>query len=85
MFTHSIFSVYDSKANLWHQPFFARNAAVASRMFEQAVNDPATEFHKFAGDYVLFEIGEWNENEGQILGEVPKNLGIALSFLKVKE
>lgn len=85
MWTHGVYSIYDSKANLWLPPFFARNSAVATRMFEQACNQEASEFKKFATDYSLHEIGQWNENEGEILGSVPKSLGLAAAFVKKLE
>lgn len=59
--TDKIFSVYDAKAGAYLKPIFARNSAVALRMFEAAVNQEDHDFHRFAEDYTLFEIGEWDE------------------------
>lgn len=81
--THKVMSVYDSKAKAWLPPFFAVNAAVAIRMFERAVNDTSTDFHRFASDYSLFEVGEWSEHDGDLLNYPQKvNLGVAVEFLK---
>lgn len=81
--THKVFSVYDCKAKAWLQPFFAVNAAVAIRMFEKAVNDERSDFHRFSSDYSLFEVGEWSEHDGDLLNYAQKvNLGVAVEFLK---
>lgn len=83
MFSHKVFSIYDSKAKAWLQPFFATNAAVAVRMFERAVNDTSSDFNRFAGDYTLFEVGSWSEDDGVLLETSPKvSLGVAVEFLK---
>lgn len=80
---HKVFSVYDSKARGFLQPFFAINGAVAVRMFESAVNDSASPFFRFASDYELFEIGEWHEDSGELVAiEHRVSLGMASSFLK---
>lgn len=77
-----VFSVYDSKAKLWLQPFFARNAAVAVRMFEAAVREKDSNFQRYASDYSLFEIGSWSENDGVLLPHSEKvSLGVAVEFL----
>lgn len=86
MWTHKIFSVFDSKAKGWLPPFTAVNAAVAIRMFERAVNDGQSDFHRFSSDYSLFEIGLFSEDSGEVQGVEPKvNLGVAVEFLKNKE
>lgn len=82
MFTHGVFSVFDSKAEIWSPPFIARNSGVATRIFEQAVNDANGEISKYPSDYALMEIGAWSEDEGRVEGSVPKNLGIGSQFVK---
>lgn len=81
--THKVFSVYDSKAKGWLPPFVAVNAAVAVRSFERAVNDSGHDFHRFATDYVLFEVGEWSEHDGDLVNYAAKvSLGVAIEFVK---
>lgn len=77
-----IFSIYDSKAEAYITPFFSPTTATAIRQFEQACNDQNTDFHKFAGDYTLFEIGNFDEFTAKI--DTPQsiiNLGLALTFI----
>jgi len=81
MFICKVFSVYDSKAEAFLQPFFSPNAGVALRSFERAANDESTDFCRYASDYSLFEIGEWESTEGVWKAHESKiNLGLAVQF-----
>lgn len=74
-----IFSVYDSKASAYLDFFKATNIPVAVRMFEQAVQDPNTNFNKYPGDFTLFHIGFWECVKGEMKAlDVKVNLGTAL-------
>lgn len=76
-----IFTVYDSKAEAYMQPFFCQSTGVAVRMFEQAANDPNHSFCKWPGDYTLFELGEWDEHSAMFTPAVtPTNLGMAITM-----
>lgn len=78
-----IFSVYDSKAEAFINPTFFPTTAMAVRMFEAAANNPEHDFHRFGGDYTLFELGEWEEKTGEILMYgTTINLGLAITFTK---
>lgn len=82
---HKIFAIYDSKARAYLQPFFAVNASVALRSFERAVNDERSDFHAYAGDYELFELGEFDDFDGCVdPAEHKSSLGLATLFLKPK-
>ncbi len=84
-FTCKVFSIFDSKADAFLQPFFSPTAATALRSFQQSAQDEATQFHRFAGDYTLFEIGEWDQAKGTwVAHEAKVNLGLALQFLEVE-
>lgn len=79
--TIKFYSVHDSKAEAFLPPFTAPTAGVAIRMWEAACNDPEHTFHRHAGDYTLFEIGEFDQDSGQVNGyAVLNNLGIALQY-----
>jgi len=78
-----LFSVFDSKAEAFITPFFAPTIAVAMRMFEQACNDQTTDFHRYASDYTLFEVGYFDTDSGLLTpNATPKNLGLASTFVK---
>ena len=75
-----VLTVYDCKAEAYLQPMFAPTTAYAVRMFSDAANTDTHDFYKFAADFTLFEIGEWDEKAGEILLFGSKeNLGTALS------
>ncbi len=81
-----IFCVFDSKAEAFLQPFFSVNRAVALRSFAQACQDSQSDFHRFAGDYSLFEIGDWSPQKGEIvMYEAKVNLGLASQYLNLEE
>lgn len=66
-----IFTIRDSKAQAYLQPFFAANVAVAQRYVETAANDPEHEFHVHAEDYHLYEIGSFSEEDGYVSSTDP--------------
>lgn len=73
---HSIFTIYDSKAQAFLQPFFSVNLATAARACADVVADPATPFNKHPEDYVTFQIGHFDDLTGEITPtNVPVNLG----------
>lgn len=80
------FSVYDSKVEAFIQPFFAPKRAVGLRLFKAACNNESADFNRFAADYTLFELGEFNQETAEfILHPSPVNLGVALTFIDPKE
>ncbi len=86
MFTFMVYSVFDSKVGAFLLPFFSRNRAVALRSFTTAVQDGSSDFHRYAGDYTLFEIGEWEPEKGVYTPlEAKLNLGLASQFLALVE
>lgn len=68
------FAVYDSKMNAYLQPFFATAPGVAIRHFTAAAMDPTHNFHQFAGDFTLFQLGEWDSSTAQFKNETPISL-----------
>lgn len=80
-----IFSVHDSKAAAFITPFFAPTVAVGLRSFGSAANDTDTKFAMYAGDYTLFEIGEFDVESGDItILESKINHGLAITFINQK-
>lgn len=78
-----VFAVYDSKAEAYLQPFFCPTVGMALRSWEQAAQNPQTDFHQYAGDYTLFEIGTYNDQTGEMQPMLPafQNHGTALSMI----
>ena len=71
---HKVFSVRDDKAMAFMQPFFCVTRGVAFRMFYAACIDSSHDFHKYAEDYALYEIGEWDDTEPRLTQIDPPDL-----------
>lgn len=81
MLNMCLYSVYDSKAESYSQPFFAVNDAVARRMFEQACNDGETPVCAHPEDYTLFRVGDWSSEAGKVQGlEAPVAIARAIEL-----
>ena len=59
-----IFSVYDSKAEVFGKPFFSGTKGLALRSFTEISNDSASEIGKYPADFTLFELGEYDDSNG---------------------
>lgn len=78
-----MFSIYDSKAEAFLQPFFSQTTGTAIRSFESAANEVGHDFNKYAGDYTLFELGEFDQESGKTTSrESQLNLGLAMAFIR---
>jgi len=78
-----IFSIYDSKTEAFMQPFFMATKGAAIRDWTQAIADEKTPFCRHPQDFTLFEIGEWDDQKGQITTHAtPVSLGVAIEFKK---
>lgn len=76
-----VLAVYDEKVKAYIEPWYARTTAAAIRSFESAVNDPKTQLSQHPSDFTLFEIGEWDDDKGEIqMYEAKKSLGLAQEF-----
>jgi len=76
------FSVYDSAAKRYLQPFFAETIEVALRMFRTVVNKGEHQFNKFPEDYVLFHLGTFDGESGFFTPlTAPHSLGVAVTFV----
>lgn len=69
----NIYAVRDTKAEAFLLPFFERTNDTALRVVEKAIESDAN-FNAYAEDYSLWLLGEWNDNNGCVKGEVPLHL-----------
>ncbi len=80
---HRVFTVYDAKAEAFLQPFYAKTKGLAVRAFAQAANSGDHDFNKYATDYALFEIGEFDDSTGVIvMHDHFEPLGQAIQFVE---
>jgi len=65
------YSIYDNKALQYHPPFFASTDGAAVRSFRDLVNDQSTTVGRHPGDYVLYCIGTFSDQDGSLDREIP--------------
>lgn len=79
----SVFSVYDTKGEIYLNPFLMSTKGEALRGFSDLVNDPSTMFAKHPEDYVLFQLGTFDDSIGSYVSfNAPTSLGVAIEFVK---
>lgn len=80
-----VFAVRDGKALAFLQPFFSSASGSAIRAFSDAVNDGKCPLAIHPEDYVLYELGHFDDNTGEMISVSPiKLLGAGLDFVEVK-
>lgn len=76
-----IFTVYDSKAEVYLPPFYFGAVGEAIRAFQDSARDEKHQFFRHAEDYTLFQIGEFDNLTCTFeLLATPHSLGLALEF-----
>lgn len=61
---HSVFSVFDAKAEAFLPPFVLPKTEMAQRVFSDCVNSNDHQFSKHPDDYTLFHLGTWSDEDG---------------------
>lgn len=59
-----VFSVLDKAIQAFNTPFYARTAAEAIRSFGGLANDPKSNVAQHPADFVLYLLGEYDDNTG---------------------
>lgn len=72
--TKTIASIYDTKAEAWSTPLFFNSNAEAIRTFSDVVNNAETQYGRHPEDYILFNIGTFDEQTGEIVGGLQVSL-----------
>jgi len=62
-----IVAIRDSAVNVFMQPFFTPAVGGAIRAFSDEVNRKDSEMHKHPDDYVLFELGAFDNEVGAMV------------------
>lgn len=77
------FAIYDGKGLCYGVPFFMSQNGQAVRGFSDLVNDPQTSINRHPGDYVLYQIGEFDDSDGKLTTLVPQLLlGQGVDFVR---
>lgn len=78
------FAVYDSKAQMFHAPFFVHAPGIALRSFSDIANDPNSMIGKHPADFHLSQIGEYDEAKGVMVPMLHISHGCANNFVVPK-
>lgn len=60
------FAAFDSKLGIFMSPFFMAHVGQAHRMWEEVCNDPNSAMCKHPKDFVLYELGSFNDEDGRM-------------------
>lgn len=78
-----MFTIYDSKAETYSSIMLQNTTASFMRGFANEVQKPESTYHMYPADFTLFEIGEYDDQTGQVQAyQAKKSLGLALDFLQ---
>lgn len=66
-----IVAIRDKATEAYQIPFFVQTVGQAFRMFNDEINRPDSPMGAHPEDYDLFEIGDFNEDRGEIQGSNP--------------
>lgn len=78
-----IYSVYDSKASAYLLPIYQRTAGEALRAFQSECENKESNFYKYASDFTLVELGDFDELSAKISShDKPVILANASEFKK---
>lgn len=61
-----IYSIRDSKSEIFNSPIFQRTHGEAERNFHNLVNDEKSNVNKYPDDFDLYYIGEYDDQTGKI-------------------
>lgn len=65
------YSVYDRKSLIYNPPFYAPTDGAAVRIVQDAANDPNSQLGRHPVDYVLFCVGDYDDQKGLLLAQTP--------------
>lgn len=75
-----VFSIMDVKAECFAHPFYQQSAGLAIRAFGDVCGDDKMPFKRHPDDFVLYELGEFDDGLGEFRGIPPKAIANARQF-----
>lgn len=78
-----VYSIYDTAVKAYSAPIYARNKGEMLRQWSDAVNDRESKLSRHPSDYILFELGTFDDSNAVYTPLVaPLRLATALDFVK---
>lgn len=78
-------ALYDSKAEVFGNPFFADNVNLARRIFGDAVMKSGTVLSDHPEDFFLYQVAVWDPQKGIVEPCKPVSVAAAVDFVKKGE
>lgn len=66
-----VFALRDVKADAFGSPFFVPNDGIARRVLSEWVRQPGSDVAKYPAEFMLFEIGEYDNESALLTPTVP--------------
>lgn len=80
------YAIYDRKGLVYHPPFYASQDGQAVRSLQDLVADPNTTIGRHPADYVLYRVGGYDDQSGQLLpASVLEHIIDASALVRVQE
>lgn len=76
-----LYSIYDSKAQVFRVPFTAGNKEVALRMLHQAATGGESDLSRYPDDFGLVLIGKFDEISGEVEGCAHQSYGLVAQII----
>ena len=71
MAKNRMFSAYDRKLGVYYSPFSFLHLGQALRAWETICTDGQSMMSKHPADFVLFEVGEFDDDKGELVAHNP--------------
>lgn len=76
-----VFSIFDTAAQAYNQPFMFQTTGLAVRTFQEEAHRPDSNICKHPRDFALMHLGEFDDQNATFdLFETPRSLGLAQDF-----
>ncbi|AZL82864.1 nonstructural protein [Apis mellifera associated microvirus 23] len=80
-----MFSIRDSKAEVYYSPFFAKSHGEAERNFRELTNDQKSTVSKYPEDFDLYYLGTYDDSTGKLAPvDTPQHLMKAVNVVNQK-
>lgn len=79
-----VYAILDTKAEAFGQPFFMLTDGLATRAFTNAAMNPEGEFIKYPLDYILYQIGEYDDATAKLTSVHPVEILSAHAAIAVQ-
>lgn len=77
-----VMSVFDAASSAYGRPIFVHSIGSAVRSFGDEIrrDSPDNEMFRHPGDFSLWRIGSFDDNSGELCGEVPNRVALGSDY-----